>query len=662
MFHCSRDLAAFGKTVVLPAGGSVIWLEDTGRRPKVRAAHRPHTATFGLSIGEDGTAYRQWHWLDNRGSVEVLRLRGGDVAVSHVAGTRTHAGGADSVSASSVSVRGGDVYRCRPEEGFGLCKHVGEGDGDGEAQRLGGHPSICPPILLRDRAVYGALDGRLYVVPLAGGKPWSFRTAFGKAITAPPAVCDGRVYFGCEDGYLYVLGPDGKAPLPTKGLELWQVRSPLTGPRTEAKHNWFTSFGNWANTNANSQGLQPPFRIQWIRRFPGSAKHSSTCGAGRMYTHTAEGIIFAVEQETGRLLWRRYWPGVHISYTTPLYYKERLLVPQAGLKKCRLRCLDAATGKRLWEAPFAGSPSWNRQLPPIVWKGLAIYAFGTGKYAPGRTPQRVGWLFGHQNVRSFPEDHRPLVRAWDLQTGKEAWTKDFSDLGHGGDEAGLCLMDGKLYYSSFFGYAAMRRGEPGPKGVTACLDPANGKVLWSTTKHSVHGGCTISGADGRLYLGGYNRVDAKTNRRYVWCLSAKDGSLIWRSDPIRTAIHVVSVGRDHLFAHAQNIESYLIDKDTGKIVRTMRYGYQCTRFTLSEPYLLGCSMDVHDLRSASTRLSTGPRLDPSECIAAFASNGRLYYTGQGGGMQAAQVCGEEARSFAPPWAPAKKKGKGESGR
>ena len=58
-----------------------------------------------------------------------------------------------------------------------------------------------------------------------------------------------------------------------------------------------------------------------------------------MYTHTAEGQIFAVEQETGRLLWREYFPGVHICYTSPLYVKERLLVPQAGLDKCRLRTM-----------------------------------------------------------------------------------------------------------------------------------------------------------------------------------------------------------------------------------------------------------------------------------------------------------------------------------
>jgi len=611
-FCCSRGPVVFGKTLVVPAGGELLWLNDAGSSAQLRGIHKAETPTFGLSIGEGGEVYRQWHWLDNRGSVEILRLREGKVSREHVAGTQTSASGPNLVSFCSVSVRGSDVYRCRPQ--------------------------------------YGGLDGRLYVVPLSGGKAWSFWTAFGRAISAPAAVCDGRIYFGCEDGYLYVLGPGGSAPLPARDLGLSKIRSPLMGRFADPRYDWFTSFGNWANTNVTDQEVRPPFRIRWIRRLNGTIKHFSTCGGGRMYTHTAEGMVFAVEQQTGRLLWRRYWPGVHISYTSPLYHRERLFVPQAGLKRCRLRCLDAATGEFLWEAPFGGSPSWNRQQPPVVCKDLVVYMFGTGTYAPGRTKERVGWLFGHHNVRGFPEDHKPLVRAWDIHTGREVWTRDFSDIGQGGDEAGLCLMDGKLYYSCYFGYAAQRRGLPGPKGVTAALDPATGRVLWSTTKHCVHGGCTISGADGRLYLGGYNRADMKTHRRYVWCLDAKDGSLIWRSEPVLCAIHVVTVGPKWLFAHAQNRNGYLIDKDTGKILTSaITPTYQCTRFTLAAPYLLGCSMDVHDLSKGVRLVSTGPRLDPSECTGAIVSNGRLFYTGQGGGMQACQVYGPEAASFTPPW-------------
>jgi len=613
-----------------------MWLDDLGDRADPRAAYcskREAAATLGLSVGGTGAVYRQWTQRDNNGSVAVLRLDDGKVAESHVPGTATSYKGAGSLSFSSVSLRDGDVFRCRPEEGFGLLRHsVSE---EGEPKLLGGPGSIAPPILLKNSAVYGGLDGRLHVVPLDGGPAaWSFRTAFGKAVSAPVAVCDGRIYFGCEDGYLYVLGPEGEAPLPTEALGLEKVRSPLTGRRTDSRFDWYTSFANLANTNASEQGIEPPFRMRWIRRYEGTSKHMSVCGAGRMYTHTAEGQIFAVEQETGRLLWRRFFPGVHVSYTTPLYHDGRLFVPQAGLEKCRLRCLDAATGNLLWEAPFAGSPSWNRQLPPIVHKNLVIYQFGTGKYSADK------WLFEHQSTFGFPKEQKPLVRAWDVDTGKVAWTRDFSQHGAGGDDAGMCLLDGTLYYSCYF-------GGKGPTGVTAAIEPQSGRVLWTTTEHSVHAGCTVSGADGRLYLGGYNPVEGELNR--VWCLDARDGSLVWKSEPVKRAIHAITIGDDFLFTHAQYVNGYLLDKENGRILSTLTKGYRCTRFTLSEPYLLGPNLTMFDLSQENKLVSCGPALDVLECIGAMVSNGRVFATTNSGGLQTSLSYGPEAASTVPHW-------------
>ena len=649
-FCCARDLVAYNKTLIIPAGGSVVWLKDVGDSAEVQAVHEPRNTTLGLSIGENGTVYRQWTLLDNGGRVDTLQLGDKKVQRDYVRGTGTSTRGG-LLSFCSVSLRGQDVYRCRPEEGFGFCRHI---PGQEQPQYLGGYPSIAPPILLRDTGVYGGLDGKLYVVPLSGSnKVWLFKTAFGKAISAPAAVCDGRVYFGCEDGYLYVLGPGGKAPLPSKDLQIWKVRSRLTSELADAKYDRFTSFGNWANTNVDTQGIAPPFKISWIRRYEGTAKHFSTFGGSRMYTHTAEGQIFAVEQETGRLLWRRYFPGVHICYTSPLYYKERLLIPQAGLGQGRLRCLDAAKGKLLWEAPLSGSPSWNRQLPPIIFKNLAIYMFGSGRYgkdAPQEAGERINWLFGHQDNPSFPRSHKPLLRAYDIENGKEVWTKDFSEFGSGGDDAGVCLMDGTLYYSCYFGHSAKsRRGLPSAKGLTAAIKPETGQVIWLTTRYFVHGGCTISGENGRLYLGGYNKLEGGNS--LVWCIDAGDGSMIWKSEPVREAIQVVTIGPRFLFVHAQYRNGFLLDKDTGKIITTLTQGYKCTRFTLSEPYLLGSNMDIYDLSDVDNvkLVSSGPRLDPSECIGSVISNGRVFYTCHGGGLQACQVCGTETASIASPW-------------
>src|SRR5690606_12840300 len=309
-----------------------------------------------------------------------------------------------------------------------------------------------------------------------------------------------------------------------------------------------------------------PFEMRWIRRFEGTVKHMSVCGGGRVYTHTAEGQIFAVEQESGRLLWRRYFPRVHVSFTVPLYWRGRLYVPQAGLEGGFVRCLEATTGELVWEAPFTGSPSWNRQLPPIAHENVVIYLYSTGRYRP------EGWLFEHQNTFGFPKDQRPIVQALDIETGRPVWTLDFSRYGNGGDDAGMCLLDGTLYWSCYF-------GDRDPPGVTAAINPKNGDILWTSTSHAVHAGCTVSGKDGKLYLGGYNPVQGKENR--VWCLDAKSGELVWQSDPLTRAIHVVTIGSRFLFTHSQYKNAYLLGPSDGGLLKELLHGYNCTRFTLS---------------------------------------------------------------------------------
>jgi outer membrane protein assembly factor BamB len=260
-----------------------------------------------------------------------------------------------------------------------------------------------------------------------------------------------------------------------------------------------------------------------------------------------------------------------------------------------------------------------------------IYASGSGVYAPQGTEKPfvmsgkpvpssdgkevMSWIYTHNNP-FYPKDNKPLIWAWDLDTGKLAWSKDFSELGAGGNDCGLCLMDGKVFYSTFFGYAASlrpQRGLPrGPNGLTACLDPKTGKVLWMTDKYYVTAGCTISGRDGRVYLGGYNQPNEGTNDRHIWCLDARDGSLIWQSEPVRSAVNV-------------------------------------TRFTLSGSLLLGANFDMVDLADNNRLVSTGPAIDSRECLGAVLSNGRVFYISQASAMAAAQVSGAEAKSFKAPW-------------
>ena len=118
---------------------------------------------------------------------------------------------------------------------------------------------------------------------------------------------------------------------------------------------------------------------------------------------------------------------------------------------------------------------------------------------------------------------------------------------------------------------------------------------------------------------------------------------MWQSEPLSRAIHVVTIGERFLFTHSQYRNAFLLDKAAGKIEATLMKGYRCTRFTISEPYLLGSNMDIYDTSNGVKLVSSGPAVDVLQCIGAFASNGRVYYTTNGGGMQLSMRCGAEAQ-------------------
>ncbi len=668
-FVCSRDISLMGKTLVMPAGGRTVFLEDVGAKPRLRKvavipqfAGTEFPATLGQSIDAAGNVYVQWHRRDNAGRVEKMWLEGDELKVDFIKGTQTDIRTPGMLSFAPVAVREDAIYRVRPEQGVGLCRHIGE-----KTEVLNAAASIGSVILTRDHAVYGGLDGKVYIVPFEGGKAQSLPTAFGAPITAPLAVSDGHVYAGSEDGYLYIFNQGGKALFPKKDLGMWKIRSPLKGPLTGGQFDWYTNYGDFAGSNSNDQGLKPPLRMRWARRMEGTVKHLPVCGGGRLYTHTAEGQIIAAEQDTGRVLWRRYWPGGFLSFTSPLYVKGKLLIPQGGIKQSYVLCLDAATGKLLWKQPFTGSPGWSRQFPPVVHGNVAIYASGSGEYdyqgseqyfTFGGKPKDHGgrevmsWIYSNTNPY-YPKNHRPRIWAWDLDTGKLLWEKDFTKYGRGGNDCGICILDGKLYYSVFFGYATsekQRRGLPVENnGFTACLEPQTGKIVWSTTEYFVTAKCTLSARDGRVYIGGFNRAKEGTNDRHVWCLDAKDGRLVWKSDAVTSALNVVTVGKRFIFSNALRGKGNVYDHKTGKVVDSIGHNYACCRFTMSEPYVLGANMDMIDLSNNGKLVSTGPAIDSRECLGAVVSNGRIFYTSQASGFVVSQTFGKEAEQVSAVW-------------
>ena len=187
-FVCSRDICLIDRTLILPVGGRTLFLEDAGDAARLRGTGKipnldgdEFPATFGQSADEAGRVYVQWHRRDNVGRVDILRLEGDAVKTgAFVPGTETSIRQESLLSFAPVSIRGNEVFRVRPENGAGLCRHR---SGEKRPQVLCGKPAISPPVLTQNHALYGGLDGALHVVPLDGGRAAAFPTALGAPIT-----------------------------------------------------------------------------------------------------------------------------------------------------------------------------------------------------------------------------------------------------------------------------------------------------------------------------------------------------------------------------------------------------------------------------------------------------------------------------------------------
>jgi outer membrane protein assembly factor BamB len=140
---------------------------------------------------------------------------------------------------------------------------------------------------------------------------------------------------------------------------------------------------------------------------------------------------------------------------------------------------DAATGKRLWQAPGhlrAGPATDGRQ----------VYSANTG----------VG------------------LSAFDLKTGKMAWTAADAETTHGAD---VLLYEGRVFVV-------------GDHGKMRVYEAASGKLLW-VHEYSPGGYLTSCpttpvAADGLVYYAG--RDQNAPSQAYLWALDAATGEVAWR--------------------------------------------------------------------------------------------------------------------------------------
>ena len=167
--------------------------------------------------------------------------------------------------------------------------------------------------------------------------------------------------------------------------------------------------------------------------------------------------------------------------------------------------LPAPTTNADWPQPgqnayhYVGHPALS-DSPQKIWS-TDIGQGSNGRHALGGMPVIAGG-------KMYMIDSRAKVRAFNAETGKKLWEREFKEKGETKKNAyggGVSFGDGSLFITNGYGHIA-------------ALDPANGNIKWQ-----VGVGVPMRGAptyaDGRLF--------ALTHDNQTYALDANSGEVLW---------------------------------------------------------------------------------------------------------------------------------------
>jgi outer membrane protein assembly factor BamB len=225
------------------------------------------------------------------------------------------------------------------------------------------------------------------------------------------------------------------------------------------------------------------------------------------------GAVYALDRWTGQEIWRFDNDGAMKSVASPPRVMDGKVIVGEGLHEdtsCKLFCLDAATGSKVWE------------------------------YATSSHIESGAVRFGEHVIFGAGDDG---LRCVDLATGAEVWRLEGLHI-----DAGPTVSAGLVFVGSYAG----RGPKPAPQCLVS-LNALNGQVLWEEPADM---SCFSPPAalDRRVFFG-LGTGDAISGGQdpagAVVVLDAVEGKWIWRADfsdgviagPVPLGDNVVAVSR-----------------------------------------------------------------------------------------------------------------------
>jgi outer membrane protein assembly factor BamB len=294
---------------------------------------------------------------------------------------------------------------------------------------------------------------------------------------------------------------------------------PERAPKPKAKTSNWPVFGlNPARTRyLPAKGVKPPFRLIWHYTERPLLEFPPIYAGGKLYAVNNSGFAFALDADTGKVLWERRIGLLNAS--SPAYYKHRLyivnLVPGHILK------LDARTGKVLWKHSLPG----RAESSPVVIDGTVYFGCEDGNlYALSARNGHQRWATALGGpVKSAPAyyggilyvgDYGGYMNAVVAKTGRLKWQSGSLGPGFG--------ASGQFYSTPAVAFGRIYDGNN--DGRVYSYDLKDGTLAWShSTGGYVYSGPTVARTrttPPTVYIGSFDGN--------VYALNAKNGETRWQ--------------------------------------------------------------------------------------------------------------------------------------
>jgi outer membrane protein assembly factor BamB len=295
---------------------------------------------------------------------------------------------------------------------------------------------------------------------------------------------------------------------------------PQKPPKPEPKAktvNWPMYGLNPARTRyLPANGIKPPFRKLWRFTERPLLEFPPIYVGGKLYFVNNNGTAYALDADTGKVLWERSIGRLNAS--SPTYSRHRLYI--VNLVPGHIVKLDAKTGKIIWKHSLPG----RAESSPVV-VGRTVY-FGCedgNLYALSTISGNVRWATqlggpvksapAYYGGRLYVGDYGGDMNAVDAKTGKLIWQT--SSLGQGFGTSG------EFYSTPAVAFGRVYAGNNDDRVYS--FDLKDGALAWSySTGGYAYSGPTVSTtrhSPATVYIGSFDGN--------VYALDAKDGSLRW---------------------------------------------------------------------------------------------------------------------------------------